>query len=363
MTRAHKLTRTAWSIAAVFMLALVLAVPASASVTSEQQEGAQTLSAVHAGKLKGTSLSSSQYEHVGEYLMGQALGSTAAHERMNSLADQMMGSAAVDQMHVYLGERYLGKSTAQLSGRYAPMYGLIGMMTGYRGSGSSIAGMMSGYLNSQTQSTTPYTGGTGMMGSYRTQTSATPGTSVAPEQQEGAQVLSAVHSGKLKGTSLSSSQYEHVGEYLMGRALGSTASHERMNSLMGAMMGSTAADQMHVYLGERYLGKSAQIPGRYAPMYGLIGMMTGYRGSGSSIAGMMSGYLNSQTQSTTPYSGSTGMMGYYGTSANSTGGLSTGAIVAIVILAALLLGGGLALTMRMLRGRGHGDRHTTPRAS
>jgi preprotein translocase subunit SecG len=171
MTRAHKLTRTAWSIAAVFVLALVLAVPASASVTSEQQEGAQTLSAVHAGKLKGTSLSSSQYEHVGEYLMGQALGSTAAHERMNSLADQMMGSTAVDQMHVYLGERYLGKSTAQLSGRYAPMYGLIGMMTGYRG--SSISGMMSGYLNShgQSQSTGPHPG-TGMMGAYGTQPSA-----------------------------------------------------------------------------------------------------------------------------------------------------------------------------------------------
>jgi hypothetical protein len=29
---------------------------------------------------------------------------------------------------------------------------------------------------------------------------------------------------------------------------------------------------MHVYLGERYLGKSARISGRYAPMYGLIGM-------------------------------------------------------------------------------------------
>jgi hypothetical protein len=185
--------------------------------------------------------------------------------------------------------------------------------------------------------------------------------SVTSEQQEGAQTLSAVHAGKLKGTSLSSSQYGYVGEYLMGQALGSTASHERMNSLMDEMMGSTAVDQMHVYLGERYLGKSAQIPGRYAPMYGLIGMMTGYRGS--SIAGMMSGYLNSQTQSTTPYSGSTGMMGYYGTSANSTGGLSTGAIVAIVILAALLLGGGLALGIRKLRGRGPGDRHTTPTAS
>lgn len=46
--------------------------------------------------------------------------------------DQMMGSGAVDELHIYLGERYLGKS-AKISGRYAPMYGLVGMMTGYRG--------------------------------------------------------------------------------------------------------------------------------------------------------------------------------------------------------------------------------------
>jgi hypothetical protein len=174
--------------------------------------------------------------------------------------------------------------------------------------------------------------------------------SVASEQQEGAQILNTVHEGKLKGTGLSSSQYEHVGEYLMGQALGTTTAHERMNTLMDQMMGSAAVDQMHVYLGERYLGKSAQIPGRYMPMYGLIGMMTGYRGSGSSIAGMMSGYLNSQSQS--PYTGGTGMMGYHGTSASSTGGWPTGAILATAILAALLLGGILALALPRLRGRG-----------
>jgi hypothetical protein len=159
-----RLSRAARSLAAACALVLSLAAPAWASVASEQQEGTQVLSAIHKGKLKGTSLSSSQYEHVGEYLMGRALGSTAAHERMNSLADQMMGSAAVEEMHIYLGERYLGKSTPQVSRRYAPMYGLIGMMTGYRG--TSIAGMMSGYLNSQSQSqsTGGYTTGGGMMG-------------------------------------------------------------------------------------------------------------------------------------------------------------------------------------------------------
>jgi hypothetical protein len=168
MTRNTRLPRTAWSFAGALALALVLAAPAWASVAAEQQQGSQILSAIHAGSLKGKGLSSSQYEHVGEYLMGQALGSTAAHERMNTLMDQMMGSAAADQMHLYLGERYLGKSV-QISGRYAPMYGLIGMMMSYRG--SSIAGMMSGYLNGASRTTGSAATGSGMMG-YATGTTA-----------------------------------------------------------------------------------------------------------------------------------------------------------------------------------------------
>jgi preprotein translocase subunit SecG len=179
--------------------------------------------------------------------------------------------------------------------------------------------------------------------------------SVTSEQQEGAQTLSAVHQGKLKASGLTSTQYEHVGEYLMGQALGSTASHERMNTLMGEMMGSSAVDQMHVYLGQRYLGNNAQIPGRYAPMYGLMGMMTGYR-SGS-IASMMSGYLNTQSQSTGSYGtmmgSGNGSTGYYGTqtSASSSDGWPTGAIVATAVLAALLLGGLVALVVPAFRRR------------
>jgi len=174
--------------------------------------------------------------------------------------------------------------------------------------------------------------------------------SVASEQAQGSQILSAVHAGTLKGKSLSSSQYEQVGEYLMGQALGSTTAHGRMNALMAEMVGSAAVDQMHRYLGERYLGKSAQIQGRYAPMYGLIGMMMGYRGS--SIAGMMSGYLSGQ--GTDPAAAGYGMMGSgAGSSAGSTGGgWPTGAVVAIAVLGALLLAGILAATMPALRRHG-----------
>jgi hypothetical protein len=174
--------------------------------------------------------------------------------------------------------------------------------------------------------------------------------SVASEQAQGSQILSGVHAGTLKGKSLSSSQYEQVGEYLMGQALGSTTAHGRMNALMADMVGSAAGDQMHRYIGERYLGKSAQIQRRDAPMYGLIGMMMGYRGS--SVAGMMSGYLSGQGAG--PAAAGYGMMGSgAGSSAGSTGGgWPTGAVVAIAVLAALLLAGSLAATMPALR-RGH----------
>jgi hypothetical protein len=179
--------------------------------------------------------------------------------------------------------------------------------------------------------------------------------SVASEQREGAQILGKLHAGQLEQMSLSSSQYQQLGEYLMGQALGSTSAHERMNSLMGQTMGSTAVNDMHAYLGERYLGKSARISSRYASMYGLIGMMARFRGS--SLANMMSGYLDDQSQSA-----GSDMMGY-GTvsSANSNGGWPTGALVATALLAALLLAGILGFTVARLRGRGRGALGAKPR--
>jgi hypothetical protein len=179
--------------------------------------------------------------------------------------------------------------------------------------------------------------------------------SVASEQREGARVLGKLHAGQLEQTSLSRLQYQQLGEYLMDQALGSTSAHEQMNSLMGQTMGSTAVNEMHAYLGERYLGKSAQISSRYASMYGLIGMMTRFRGS--SLAHMMSGYLDDQSQSA-----GSGMMGYgTGSSANSNGGWPTGTLVAAALLAALLLAGILGFTVRTLRShsRGRGRRSRT----
>lgn len=184
---------------------------------------------------------------------------------------------------------------------------------------------------------------------------------VATEQDQGAQILTQVQHGQLRPKSLTTAQYENLGEYLMGQALGSTQLHQRMNTLMDEMMGPTAADQMHVYLGKRYLGVSITASSRYTALYGLMGvMMSGYRGS--PLAGMMSRYLSGQTAA--GYRPGPGMMGSaYGhtTAANSSnGGWPTGAIVATAVLAALLLAAALALALPKLRRR---NRSATPATS
>ena len=177
--------------------------------------------------------------------------------------------------------------------------------------------------------------------------------SAASEQQEGAQVLSEVQSGKLSGTNLASTQYQHVGQYLMGRALGSAQRYEAMDALMDRVMGQSVSDRMYQYMGERYLGKSAAPNSSYGPYYSwMANMMSRY---GGPYAGMVGGYmmgayhgLTGQGSVTGGYHMGPGMMGYGYASSQSAAhtGMSTGAIIAVVLgaiaavglLAVLLLG-------------------------
>jgi hypothetical protein len=177
--------------------------------------------------------------------------------------------------------------------------------------------------------------------------------SVAAEQAQGAHVLSQVQHGTLSPKGLTSDQYQNLGEYLMGQALGSTQLHQRMNTLMDEMMGSSAGDQMHVYLGKRFLGVSVTPSGRYSRLYGLMGvMMSGYRGS--ALAGMMGAYLNGQ--GTAGYTMGPGMMGSahgHTPTASSGGGWPAGAVVAVVALGAVMIVGLGALVLPRVRKRSH----------
>jgi hypothetical protein len=177
----------------------------------------------------------------------------------------------------------------------------------------------------------------------------------AAEQQHGAQILNQIQYHKLNPKSLTSDQYHNLGEYLMGQALGSTQLHQRMDTLMDEMMGPAAADQMHIYLGRRYLGINATPSRRYTQLYGLMGtMMSGYGYRGSALAGMMSRYLDGQGVAGYPVG--PGMMGYadgYTPAVSSKGGWPTAAIVATAALGALLIGGGIAFAAPKLRRRTH----------
>lgn len=181
--------------------------------------------------------------------------------------------------------------------------------------------------------------------------------SVAAEQAQGAEVLAQIQHGKLSPKGLNSEQYQNLGEYLMGRALGSPQLHQRMNALMAEMMGSSASDQMHSYLGKRFLGVRATPSSRDSELYGLMGvMMSGSRGS--PLAGMMGAYLSGQGRAGSAMG--PGMMGHRDRPTASAGGdWPAGAIVAVSALGAVLIVGLAAVALPRLRKRRHSDTTAT----
>ncbi len=196
---------------------------------------------------------------------------------------------------------------------------------------------------------------------------ASSGASERQQERQGAQIVSEVAAGKLGRAHLSRSRYELVGEYAMGRALGSTRAHEEADSLWEQMMGSGGAEAMHVYLGERYLGGGVATERRYGSLYGWMGaMMGGYGGPG--LAERMSRYLRDHDGAAAGggHDMGPGMMygnddGPYGAAGDAGGGWPTAAIVAVAVLGALLVGGALALALPRLRRGGRDSTAPTAR--
>lgn len=94
-------------------------------------------------------LTDDDFDVLGDYYMGQRLGSTATHAVMNTMMTRMMGEAGEKQMHISLGKRLSGCDTsAPISvqgSNFLPMMGLDGMMGG-NGYNSSW-GMMGNFGN------------------------------------------------------------------------------------------------------------------------------------------------------------------------------------------------------------------------
>ncbi len=110
---------------------------ASGSVAGEQREGAALFKQVQSGTKTCSQLSNTDFERIGEYVMGQMVGSTSAHEAMNSTMSRMMGTQAEEQMHVLLGRRLSGCGGGTAPGSYSTM---MGMMGGFASGGSMMGG-------------------------------------------------------------------------------------------------------------------------------------------------------------------------------------------------------------------------------
>src|SRR5712691_4402254 len=90
----------------VALLVLVTASAVMASTASEEQQGMRLLRAADNGSRDCRSLSSADFELVGEYVMGRMAGSTSSHARMNTLMESMIGNRGEEQMHALMGRRF-----------------------------------------------------------------------------------------------------------------------------------------------------------------------------------------------------------------------------------------------------------------
>jgi hypothetical protein len=117
---------------------------AHASLADEQRQGQDLIAQLPAGTRTCGDLSAEDFDHIGEYVMSQALGSTSLHQAMNDRMTQMMGARSESRMHELLGQRYAGCNVAAgAASGYGGMMG-SGMMGGYYDNGGVGAMMGSG---------------------------------------------------------------------------------------------------------------------------------------------------------------------------------------------------------------------------
>lgn len=109
--------------------------------------------------------------------------------------------------------------------------------------------------------------------------------SLAGEERQGQDVIAQLRAGGKSCSDLSAEDFDHIGESVMLRALGSTGLHQTMNERMSLMMGAQGELRMHQVLGQRYAGCSSNAGGGAG--YG--GMM----GRGMMGPGTMGGYYRS----------------------------------------------------------------------
>jgi hypothetical protein len=163
--------------------------------------------------------------------------------------------------------------------------------------------------------------------------------SLSDEVNGGKATAARVDAGTASCENLSTTDFEHLGEYVMERMIGSRSAHEAMNARMEPMIGSENSDRMHEAIGRRYAGCATT--GTGSGIMGGTGMMGGTGGwgtmMGSAYAWMRNGAWQHMTRDDWQRAGGY-MMGQGWMTDSGGGGWSSGAIIAAV-LGALAFGG------------------------
>ena len=106
--------------------------------------------------------------------------------------------------------------------------------------------------------------------------------SSAAQSDRGTRLLQEIRAGDRTCGGFSNADFEAVGEYAMGRQLGSSRAHGAMDELMESMMGERAERRMHVYRGRRATGCAGRVPTEFG---GMMAMIRGLGGSASMMGG------------------------------------------------------------------------------
>ncbi len=103
------------------------------------------------------------------------------------------------------------------------------------------------------------------------------------EEQEGKKLLDELKNKTTTCQKLTNNNFEKIGEYFMGQAIGNTAEHIQMNNMMKSMMGKQGEEQMHIAWGKRGSGCDTNAPYPQNMNSGMMGMMMG--GGGNPMVG------------------------------------------------------------------------------
>lgn len=181
-----------------------------------------------------------------------------------------------------------------------------------------------------------------------------PALAAAQNDSEGAATLRAVEAGQRSCNQLQAGDFEQIGEYVMGRMVGSQQAHESMNNLMRGTLGDAGEQQMHSALGQRFAGcGQGRFPAGVGGMMNGIGGMMGIVGmmGGGSGAGSGSGPSAGQG-----YGAGSMMNGFFGNNqANDDNDEHVGGwIVAVMIAMMALFLGAIFFMLRGVRGASGG---------